>query len=136
MVAAVIAWRQYQNARAKLRLDLFERRFRVYRGLMDLLAAVVQEASVPNDALARFYKETNEKAFLFDSNITTYLDEIRHNVVAVRQAQRKITALQESSEMARLAACDTDTGLLAWFDDQINQAQIRFSKYLSFKKNL
>src|SRR5262245_48971625 len=34
VAALVIAWRQYQTARAKLRLDLYERRYQVYLALV------------------------------------------------------------------------------------------------------
>src|SRR5207249_4626928 len=40
-IAVYIAWQQKEAAEYNVKLDLFDRRYRVYRGLMDLLAAAV-----------------------------------------------------------------------------------------------
>lgn len=139
-VAAVyIAWRQAEIARAKLRLDLFDRRFRVYRGLMDLLDAVSQET--PLDApLSTFYRETDEKRFLFDSDIVDYLKEVREKAVKLKLALQKTAALREHQsgtvESKATDAIDESLDLRAWLEDQIEAAQRKFLKYLDFKRNL
>jgi hypothetical protein len=103
--AAMIAWWQYQTAAAKLKLDLFERRLRVYEGLMRLLGEVVAGPG-EKSPLSEFYAATNEKRFLFDSDITDYLKEVKDNVIKLRQAQRKHGTVPDGK--ARDAAIEAD----------------------------
>ena len=132
--ACYIAWRQHRTAEAKLRLDLFDRRFRVYRGLMDLLGDAVREPNISMDALGKFYLATDEKRFLFGKDIIEYLDEVKNKVVALRHAQREIEQLPENQQ--RNAAIEADVNLLEWLEKQIGEAQFRFMKYLDFRRNL
>jgi hypothetical protein len=92
VVAVYIAWQQHKTARDKLKLDLFDRRYKVYRGLMDLFACVATEGTVSNEDLGKFYRETDQKRFLFDDDVCDYLTEVRKKVVELRQAHRLVTA--------------------------------------------
>jgi hypothetical protein len=141
LLAAYIAWQQYKTASGKLKLDLFERRYRVYRGLMDFLAAVVRDEQVTNESLGNFYRETDQKRFLFGDDICNYLKLIRENAVKLRQAHRLVVSVCEerghvASEQKQNEVVETELDLLAWFDNQVEQAGLLFEQYLGFKKNL
>ena len=88
ILAAYIAWRQYRTGCDRLRLDLYERRFRVYRGLMDLLASVLRDGSVSHEALGKYYYETDERRFLFHCDVTDYMQEVKDKAVHLRQVSR------------------------------------------------
>lgn len=135
ILAGYIAWRQYQTARARLKLDLYERRFRVYRGLMDLVAAVVCDGGASRWALARYYSETNEKQFLFGPDVIEYMKTAREKAVRLRQVSRKIKNPPGQQEQAA-AVEEEQEQLLSWFDTQVDEAQAKFAKYLDFKTNL
>ncbi len=141
ILAAYIAWQQYKTGRDKLKLDLFDRRYRVYRGLMDLLAAVASNETVSDEDLRKFYRETDQKRFLFGDDIRDYLTEVRQKAVKLRQANRLIAAAHDSGgqniHQGRLReGSDLQLDLMAWFEEQIEQAGRGFEKYLGFKKNL
>lgn len=132
-IAAHISWQQHKTAQDKVRLDLYERRFRVYRGLMDLLSEVLKDTGIGHDVLAKYYKETNEKRFLFDKDVLDYMEEIRGKTVELRQLQRLIDPAAKVPEDRRSKAVDEESDLLLWFDKQAGLAAGRFEKYLSFK---
>jgi hypothetical protein len=135
VTAGYIAWQQHRTARSKLKLDLYERRFRVYRGVMNLLGAVVRNGATSHDDLAKFYVETDEKRFLLDDSLCAYLTEIREKAVKLRSVGMLIDSRQIAEER-RSQAIEKDTELLQWFETQIEQVAQRFMKYLGFKKNL
>ena len=128
ILAGYIAWQQYRTARDKLKLDLYDRRFRVYRGLMDFLHAVIQEGSASRDALGKYYSETNEKKFLFDADVTDYMEEVRDKAVRLRQVGRKIENLPENQEQERSTAIDEDAELCQWFEEQAEERSTSFNR--------
>jgi hypothetical protein len=95
---AYIAWQQHKTARDKLKLDLYDRRYKVYRGLIDLLAAAVQEVRVPNDAFAKYFAATHEGRFLFGEDISHYLVEVREKIGRLRQAQHTVDSVPEGRQ--------------------------------------
>lgn len=136
ILAAYIAWRQHQISRSKLKLDLYDRRFKVYRGLMDLFAAVLRDVKVSRADLANYYSQTNEKVFLFDSDIVAFMIQVREKAVELRQIKEKMEHITEDGGNELNELSERDTELLRWFDEQLNIAPRRFEKYLGFKENL
>jgi hypothetical protein len=53
-IGTYIAWQQYKGNKLKLRHDLYERRFKVYQGLTDLLGFIGREADVHQEQLWAF----------------------------------------------------------------------------------
>jgi hypothetical protein len=98
ILAAYIAWRQHQTAQSKLKLDLYDRRFKVYRGLMDLFAAVLRDVKVLPTDLANYYIQTNEKVFLFDSDIVAFMTHVREKAVELRQIKQKMELIPADGE--------------------------------------
>lgn len=131
---AYIAWQQYKTASDKLKLDLYDRRYKVYRGLMDFLGEGVREPRVPKEAFGKFFTTTHEGRFLFGDDIKGFLVQVREKIGELRHAQEKIDSYPDGAE--RVAAINLDLELLRWVDKQIEQAAAKFEKYLAFKKNL
>ncbi|MFC1764063.1 hypothetical protein ACFL6U_18565 [Planctomycetota bacterium] len=72
-IIAYIAWQQHELAKDRFKLDLFDKRFAVYKGAQVLLTRISQKASSDIDMLFEFRKDTQDSAFLFDDSITEYL---------------------------------------------------------------
>lgn len=73
-----IAKEQADIAREKLRLDLFEKRFRVFDAARKLLCEVAVHRRASDDNLRAFVIGTAEAVFLFDDDLSGYLVEIRN----------------------------------------------------------
>jgi hypothetical protein len=88
-VAVYIAWQQYQSNSAKLQLDTYDRRLRIYQELLDLLRAVMRNADASWDDLGKFARGTAEADFLFGDDISAYLREVYSRCLKLRQANQQ-----------------------------------------------
>ena len=61
----MIAWQQWRVADNKLRLDLFDRRYKVYDATRKFLAVIFREASFTDSQLFEFYAGTSDAEFHF-----------------------------------------------------------------------
>ena len=130
IIAAYIAYRQYKNDNERLKRDLYEKRYAIFSNLMETIALVVQDANVDMKTLITFKKSTREAYFLFDDDISGYLDEVYKNGLKLRTINKALTEnLPVSDKRNQLA--NEDAELMAWFADQFDVANVKFSRYLS-----
>jgi hypothetical protein len=135
VIAVYIAWQQHKIARDNLRLSLYDRRLKVYRGLMDLFAVVLQDVDTKSADLGKYYADTSEKKFLFDDKIIAFMNEVREKAVELRQVKRRITRHPPPSEKELGELSDRECELLRWFDDELEKLPDRFEKPLGFTRS-
>jgi hypothetical protein len=133
-VAAAIAWRQARIAGAKLKLDLFDRRFALYIELRDFLGYASGEGLDSNDLgfLGRMRNTATSARFLFGSAIGADFDEAYLKAVQLRQAYRALRAT-DFDDPGRQAAEAKVSDLLGWFADRLKGQRARFAKYMDFE---
>jgi len=76
-IPAIGAWIAYQQVglgKAKLNLDLYDRRFAVYAACRKLMATGIQNGDVRPIDLQAFYVDTADTVFLFDQQMDHYID--------------------------------------------------------------
>jgi len=143
LIAAVIAWRQAQIASAKLKLDLFDKRLKVFDAVWALLAAS-HVKSEDDPSVAAFYEQLPKAAFLFDANVRDYVETVRTKLQQLRHAAASIRAHQDSRpvhanaaetqafgrELVRLMGAMQD--LQAWFLNQADPCRDVFATHLNF----
>jgi len=56
----------------KLRLDLFDLRYKVYDATRTFLAAILREAKFTNSQLFEFYARTSDAEFLFGADVVEH----------------------------------------------------------------
>src|SRR5689334_7588384 len=81
---AYVAWQQYKTAKTKLKLDLFDRRYKVWQTLQDFLGTIIRDADMNDDALRKFVVGTGDAEFLFKDEVPDYLHEVRERAVNLR----------------------------------------------------
>lgn len=77
-IAAYIAFRQYRVAHAKLKLDLFEKRFQIYLRTAHFLSQLWM-TGVPEDdpnAVPIFRGQIGGAVFLFEKDVSDFLEEV------------------------------------------------------------
>jgi hypothetical protein len=79
MVGAWIAWQQMQISRAKLKGDLYDRRYKIYEATRDILSHTLVHAAMSNDSFREFSLRTEEATFLFRGDVVEFLKSIRTN---------------------------------------------------------
>jgi hypothetical protein len=81
VIIAVLQWRVADN---KLRLDLFDRRYKVYAATLKFVAASMRDSAAVDSHLNEFNIGTSDAEFLFDADVVNYLQQIRERAVMPR----------------------------------------------------
>src|SRR4030042_5371894 len=83
-IALYIAWQQHVTAKRKLRLELYEKRYRIYV----IIKKYLSSGGNSNDDLKRwsdFDSDTNEAKFLFSNDIKNYIEDIKKRNAAIKK---------------------------------------------------
>ena len=132
VVAAYIAYQQYRTNELKLRLDLYQVRFKVFRALMDFIGSVVSERNISAAVVRQFDAETNESSFLFGKDISEYLALVRGKAEEITTINAQIEPLMQyerNEERTRLTR--DKVKLIEWFYAQLPISKAKFAEYLA-----
>lgn len=127
VIAAWIAFQQWRVARAKLNLDLFERRLSIYRATDKYL---LESLSGGPQGFLDSIEGFDDASFLFGSEVTGYLRE----VLTMRHELRDIdTRAQANSGMVQPHEIGRHQQISQWLIDQRKGAcRVVFAQYLDF----
>jgi hypothetical protein len=122
-IVAVIAFLQWQTAREKVLLDLFDKRFAVY----DELRAVVgrrHTTGIDQTAIFDFKRAASRAQFLFSSEVQTFLKEreadlIREMIERTVQPRPSPEDQREAVDAANLARLDHLSYFSRDFDEKV-----------------
>jgi hypothetical protein len=128
----IFSYRQWRLAKDKFRLDLFEKRYKVYEAALIYLSAVVAHADVRNDDLHNYNRGTMDAVFLFGPEINNYIKELRRRSLQMQLYQKMFTPLPVGTERSGLVQQETDE--LMWLSDQFLELPLIFERYLGFGK--
>jgi hypothetical protein len=133
-IAASIAYRQYRVAAAKLKLDLFDKRFAVFHKTWAILSETVISGTRGRGygMSTPFNNFLPEAAFLFGKDVEKYLDE-----AATKWAElRGLEGAESRAEGAKLESITTrQTELNLWFHKEASEGAKRlFGRYLNFER--
>lgn len=80
-----LAYRNHQVSKNQLKLALYDRRFKVYEAVKQLLVDASKTDRLSVDGITLFLKATTESRFLFDSKAVAFMDSVRRKALAWRQ---------------------------------------------------
>lgn len=124
LIASLIAYYQYQNSMIKLNLDLFEKRYKVYDATRNFLTIIKKDASFEIKDLHNFNEGILDSCFLFDDDISAYLNQIREDAVDMRTANENPDEADRASKY------------LVKLSNKLSKGEFSnvFKPYLDFKK--
>jgi len=128
--AAYIAYQQFRLGREKFKLDLFEKRFAVFAATRKLLSIILTEANLTTAQIFDYRAAVAEATFLFDSDITDFLDEIDKKALRFRFTNEQIRFAPAVENRDKLV--DENHNLLGWLTDQLPMLKLKFAPYLKF----
>ena len=133
LLAVWIAYQQYRVNRKKLQLDLYEKRYGVYRALRELLSVCLQNYNVSNAELFKFLAGTNESEFLFKDEVSKYLLEVyrKANELHSSAFQLEGNALPVGPEREKVVV--QQRAVFDWLEKQLDVAKKMFAPYLDFR---
>jgi hypothetical protein len=135
LVTGYIAWQQWQTAKNKLRLDLFNRRFSAFEAAMKLVSMAAQEEDVSDEVLQEFLIATKGAQFLFNQKLQGYCEGLAKEAINLHVYKQR-RDLQIPGELLR--AVDVKIGAevgrrVGWFSDQVYEIPKRFAPFLRIR---
>src|SRR3990170_3384161 len=133
IIAVYIAYQQYKTIKNNLRLGLFDKRFKVYKGLQKLIAIIENNQTIELEfkEIIKFRRLSVDGRFLFDDEIQEYLDTVYKKALRLRAVNRRYQPLPLGEERSKLVIEEAE--FLDWFTKQFEQSD-KFDKYLKFKE--
>lgn len=128
-VALLVQRHQANVATAKLNLDLFERRYKIFETTWAELSSAVQNESVQisNPSFTNLFPSAE---FLFGREIRAYMEEISKKCTNLWTIQQRTRANQNIVPQDLI---NEQTDLLNWFAKQASEGCCsRFGTYLNF----
>ncbi len=130
--AAYIAYQQYRLGREKFKLDLFEKRFAVFAGTRRFLTHILRDGDLQDyNYLWEYRAAIGEAEFLFETDITEYLEDIYKHALKLKADRDTLSSLPVGTERTQLNHEISEN--LRWLTDQLPELKKRFSPYMKFK---
>ncbi len=128
---AYVGYQQYCISREKFKLDLFEKRFSVYKGVQVFLTHILINAKFEIEQLYKFRADTQDAVFLFDKDIVVYIDSIDKKSLEFNCLCDELENIPVGEE--RTKKCEEKARLLKGLIGQLPKLKEVFAPYLKFK---
>lgn len=132
-----ISWLQWSLNRQKLRLDLYDRRAKIYEDVKNFIHIAAGE-DLPEEELNRFRLCSWQADFLFDPEIPAYLYQLALHGDLLSGHNRRIREINtrdfdvKTHRYHDALAREVDNEV-HWFLRQLDQVTEKFHKYLSMQ---
>ena len=135
VAASVLAYQQFKISKAKLRFELYEKRYALFLRLRMFVSDLAIGSNDTTEVLSKsgaFKRDTIECRFLFDADVVAYFDQVYEKARALSKAKlnfdRPLLREDEADSIR-----DRLNNLHVWFFDQSDEMFSVFQKDLSIK---
>ncbi len=135
LIATIVAWTGYQQhllTKERLKLDLFEKRFAVYKGVQRFLSVILSNATYSLDEFFEFRRDTQDGTFLFGKDIPKYISEIDSKALKMKAKAEEFKDLPKGEKRTELVKQEIQ--LLSELTDELPKLKDVFAPYLRFDK--
>jgi hypothetical protein len=122
---ALLQWRVAHN---KLRLDLFDRRYKVFAATREFL----QTASSGNAEFGQFSLAIADAEFLFGGDVAKWLKELRKKAAHLKRTETLLTRPKDDQQLEKHA--DAELADRLWLVARADELTELFKPYLGFAK--
>ena len=129
-LVALITWRQWVTNRARLRHELFDRRYAIYEQVAGFLAEVFSRGAVEPGAASNFLRQTKRAYFAFGCDIAVkqLVEEIYKQAILLQMLKEKESVLPPGDDLIR--NIEKRGEILQWFNTTLSSLEPHFAKYL------
>lgn len=148
--AFLVALAQWRMAREKLRLDLFEKRYKVFEATKLYLTSIFNTGRVNPQFLHEFRSATRDSVFLFRSDLAKYLEELNEKTARLQYLRERTdtgpgyvnVGFDEDdppppppNDVERAQLEEEIQGVHVWAGDQLTEGKLQkaFEPYLRFR---
>lgn len=125
-----IGIRQWFTNKNKLKLELFDKRHKVFEDITKFMASILTSGRVEEGSDIQFLRDTKSVVFLFDENITKLRDEMYKKAISL-EALIKTEKTSTKDELHE--NIEKQDEIKQWFEEQLNGVDTVFKKYLKLK---
>jgi hypothetical protein len=136
LLGGYLGYRQWRNAKNKIRIDLYPKRIEVFRCTEEFLNRAWTGNYVDQVALlASFYHCKREARFLFDKKLADYLESLYTGVENHFHYENRLEIEGETMDFETKQMVQHQCwGSRAWLGDQTMHIKEKFAKYLDLSK--
>lgn len=134
-VAEYIAWQQWSVAWFKTRLDVYDRRLRIYNETNGFISSVCARFSPTPQEFSAFWGNTSEADFLVGADVRSFLDELYSKSVKLWSLNSEYDQNLRSplQHYDPIASSKEKHALSVWFTEQLTGARDVFGPYLDLR---
>jgi hypothetical protein len=132
LIAGYIAWRQWQTANHRLRLDMYERRYAIYEATKLLIEKVAMQGQITRQDVGEFYGSIRGAEFLFDGETKSYFMTIADLCWRAHLVRRRQERTKDDDALDRMI--DEEMNILELVEKEGPNLEKKFSKYLDLSK--
>ena len=126
-----VSKRQQKIAEEKFNLDMFDKRFKVFDATRTFFLKIIESGNINLQEIREFRVSTIDAVFLFDDEISKYLEEVIRKALKLQKIILKCKGLHAGTK--RLILCKEQEEIVEWFHSQYLKLQNAFSPYLKFR---
>ena len=131
-IATYIAYQQHVTNRNKLKLDLFDRRLKVYYSMRNYLVMIQRDARVHADELMNLRRDLIGADFLFGKDATKFNEAIIDKSIALLTTQDVLSDQSQVSSDERSLALKEKRSLIEFLVNASAQAHSIYKPYIEF----
>lgn len=135
IITILILYQQWKTNHYKYKLDLYDKRFKVYNALRKFLGLLLQKGieNVTQEEIREYNINIKESLFLFDKDIQDYLELINKKTIDFQHIHQTLVSSKTSVEGEK-QALEIYESLSNWFLAQLDESRNKFLKYLKIEK--
>ena len=135
IIALFVAWvgfQQYLLSKARFKLDLFEKRYSVYKATQRFLTLIFTNARIDTAELFEFRGDTQDAVFLFGEDVSDYLEKIGDKALDMLTITEELEGVPVSDKRSGL--CNKKSQLLRELTSELPRLKKVFGRYMKFDK--
>ena len=130
-----IAIQQLLIARYRVRMDLYDKRIKVYNSVMEFLGRILGRGNATDDNLFDLINQTKESRFLFEGEIGDQIEVLRKQAIKLQYFNCQLSDDRLPVAERNKLADELQKGF-HWFHQQYDYTEELFLKYLKIAKRL
>ena len=137
LIAAYIAYQQWRTNARMVKLDAFDRRFRIFDEVQRFIGVVLRNGGASEEELQKFYRATLEAEFIFGKEIPRYLSELRRHADKIWQDSKLVREANQGDPSLgadRVQWAAQHSVEIKWFRDQAAVIRRMFKGYLNLRR--
>ena len=128
IVVAIITLGQWVTNRARLRHELFDRRYAVYEKITEFIADILVSGKVPAGEPDGFSRRTKTAYFVFacDKDVKVLVKQIREKAVELHALEATLESLKGDERTQNVAK---QMVVKNWLEQTLDSMESKFEKY-------